>query len=80
MLKIGFNVVSAEPVPVSVFIHDLAGNTVARLFDSVVLPAGRFVALWDGRDHRAKTVEPGWYIVSYRYNDLSVLRTVMWRL
>ncbi len=80
MLRIRFDVVTAEPVPVSVFIHDLTGNTVARLFDSVVLPPGRFVALWDGRDQDGRTVEPGRYIVSYRCKELSALRTVRWRL
>lgn len=78
MLRIRFDVVTAEPVSVSVFIHDIAGNTVVRLFDSVVLPPGRFVALWEGRDQRGRSVEPGRYIVSYRGSELSALRKVRW--
>jgi flagellar hook assembly protein FlgD len=51
----------AEPVEVNVGVYNLLGQLV-RLLQEEILPAGRHVVSWDGRDQNGGRVAAGFYV------------------
>jgi len=53
---------------VFLIVYDLIGREVRRLLDGEVIPAGRRVVTWDGRDDRGKIASSGVYLYVLRAN------------
>lgn len=66
----------AEPVEVSVGVHDLAGRVVRRLIIDQEMPAGRHTAEWGGRDDADRPVAAGVYLVRFRAGEVQHTRAV----
>jgi hypothetical protein len=56
--QIGFSM--SEPERVSLAVYDVEGRLVRTLMNKVA-PAGRNIAVWDGRDNSGQAVSPGVY-------------------
>lgn len=54
---------SPGQAPVSLRVYDVAGRQVATLLDGAVLPEGRHLATWDGRDDAGRPVVGGAYLL-----------------
>ena len=52
----------ARPTVVNLKVYDLQGRLVRTLVAGEILPAGRFVSEWDGRDERGATAAAGIYL------------------
>ena len=69
--------VLSRPATVRTEVLDASGRAL-RLLDERVVPAGRLVAAWDGRDDRGARVSPGVYFIRARAGaDTRVARVVL---
>jgi len=61
IVNIGFSLPGERPVPTSVRLYDLAGQSIRILLDET-LPPGQHLVQWDGRDAVDRPVASGIYI------------------
>jgi hypothetical protein len=63
----------AAPVDVDLAVYDVSGRLVAALVHQS-MPAGRFLASWDGRDGTGRRVSTGVYFVRLQAGSFSAVR------
>ena len=66
----------AERCHVSISVYNVLGERVTTLVDKAV-SAGRYTAMWDGRDSRGRLVSSGLYFCRLRAADLTETRKML---